>query len=35
MVCHLPEMLEEYYQVQGWTKDGIPGEEVLNRLGLS
>ncbi len=35
MVCHLPEMLEEYYQVQGWTKDGVPGEEVLSRLGLA
>jgi len=35
MVCHLEEMLEEYYQVQGWTEDGIPGEEMLNRLGLA
>jgi len=35
MVCHLPEMLEEYYQVQGWTEDGVPGEEILNRLGLA
>ena len=34
MVCHLEEMLEEYYQVQGWTEDGIPGDEVLGRLGL-
>ena len=34
MVCHLEEMLEEYYQVQGWTEDGIPGDEVLSRLGL-
>ncbi|HCY85439.1 MAG TPA: aldehyde ferredoxin oxidoreductase [Desulfobacteraceae bacterium] len=34
MVCHLDEMLEEYYQVQGWTEDGFPGSEVLTRLGL-
>ncbi len=34
MVCHLEEMLEEYYQVQGWTEDGIPGDELLSRLGL-
>ena len=34
MVCHLEEMLEEYYQVQGWSEDGIPGDEVLGRLGL-
>jgi len=34
MVCHLQEMLDEYYRVQGWTEDGIPGEEVLSRLGL-
>jgi len=35
MVCHLPEMLEEYYQVRGWTEDGVPGEEILYRLGLA
>lgn len=35
LVCHLQEMLEEYYQVQGWTEDGVPGEEILNRLGLA
>jgi aldehyde:ferredoxin oxidoreductase len=34
MVCHLEEMLEEYYQVQGWSEDGIPADEVLGRLGL-
>jgi aldehyde:ferredoxin oxidoreductase len=34
MVCHLEEMLEEYYQLQGWSEDGIPGDEVLSRLGL-
>lgn len=35
MVCHLEEMLEEYYQVQGWTENGVPAEQVLNRLGLA
>jgi len=35
MVCHLQQMLEEYYQVQGWTEDGAPSEKVLNRLGLA
>ncbi len=34
LVCHLDEMLDEYYKVQGWTGDGIPGKEVLDRLGL-
>ncbi len=34
LVCHLDEMLDEYYKVQGWTGDGIPGKEVLERLGL-
>jgi aldehyde:ferredoxin oxidoreductase len=34
MVCHLEEMLDEYYQVQGWTDDGIPKKDVLGRLGL-
>ena len=35
MVCHLDEMLEEYYDVQGWTEDGFPGSDVLKRLGLN
>jgi aldehyde:ferredoxin oxidoreductase len=34
-VCHLEEMLDEYYQVQGWTKDGIPTAERLRSLGLA
>lgn len=33
-VCHLDEMLDEYYDVRGWTANGIPGKEVLARLGL-
>jgi aldehyde:ferredoxin oxidoreductase len=34
-VCHLEEMLDEYYQVQGWTEDGIPTAERLRSLGLA
>jgi aldehyde:ferredoxin oxidoreductase len=34
-VCHLDEMLDEYYQEQGWTNDGIPTEEKLKELGLA
>ncbi len=35
MVCHLDEMLDEYYDVQSWTQDGIPTKERLKNLGLS
>jgi aldehyde:ferredoxin oxidoreductase len=31
----LDEMLDEYYQEQGWTNDGIPTEEKLKELGLA
>ncbi len=34
MVCHLQEMLNEYYQEQNWTSDGIPNENRLKELGL-
>lgn len=34
MVCHLDEMLDEYYEVQNWTDDGIPTDERLESLGL-
>jgi aldehyde:ferredoxin oxidoreductase len=34
-VCHLDEMLDEYYQIRGWTPDGIPTEEKLRELGLA
>lgn len=33
-VCHLDEMLDEYYLHRGWTTDGIPKEETLKRLDL-
>jgi aldehyde:ferredoxin oxidoreductase len=29
------KMLDEYYQLRGWTKNGIPTEETLKRLGLA
>jgi aldehyde:ferredoxin oxidoreductase len=33
-VVHLEEMLEEYYQVRGWTSDGIPTDAKKKELGL-
>ncbi|MDR3577749.1 MAG: aldehyde ferredoxin oxidoreductase family protein [Anaerolineaceae bacterium] len=33
-VSHVPEMLPEYYQLRGWTPDGVPTEEKLASLGL-
>ncbi len=34
MVCHLDEMLDDYYEVQGWTADGIPEGAVIKKLRL-
>jgi aldehyde:ferredoxin oxidoreductase len=34
VICHLDEMLEQYYQIRGWSQDGLPTEEKLNDLGL-
>ena len=31
---HLETMLPEYYQLRGWTAEGVPTNETLNRLGL-
>jgi aldehyde:ferredoxin oxidoreductase len=31
----LGEMLSEYYQVRGWSEEGIPTPEKLRDLGLS
>jgi aldehyde:ferredoxin oxidoreductase len=35
----LPEieqkLLDSYYEFRGWSEDGIPGRETLNRLGLN
>ncbi len=33
-VSKLKEMLPEYYEKRGWTKDGIPTDEKLKALGL-
>jgi len=33
-VCELDKMLPEYYQVRGWSKDGIPTPDTRARLGL-
>jgi aldehyde:ferredoxin oxidoreductase len=35
LVCHLEEMLDDYYRLRGWTNDGIPTNERLQVLGLS
>jgi aldehyde:ferredoxin oxidoreductase len=31
---HLEKMLEEYYEVRGWSEDGIPTEERLKELDI-
>ena len=33
-VCELPVMLPEYYEYRGWTDDGEPTTQTLQRLGL-
>jgi len=33
-VCELDKMLPEYYQVRGWSKEGVPTAETRTRLGL-
>ncbi|MGC2857193.1 aldehyde ferredoxin oxidoreductase family protein [Novispirillum sp. DQ9] len=34
MVAPLDKMLPEYYQLRGWTPDGIPTNETVQRLAL-
>jgi aldehyde:ferredoxin oxidoreductase len=34
-VADLPVMLAEYYEIRGWSADGIPTSETRQRLGLS
>ena len=29
------KLLDAYYEFKGWTDDGIPGKETLDRLGLT
>lgn len=33
-VNELDKMLPEYYEVRGWTKEGVPTGETMGRLGL-
>jgi aldehyde:ferredoxin oxidoreductase len=34
MVSHQDEFLDKYYQLRGWTKDGIPTAPKLKEMGL-
>ncbi len=34
LVSQLGKMLPEYYQLRGWTKDGVPSNETIKRLAL-
>lgn len=34
-VVHLEQMLKEYYQERGWSREGIPTETKLKELGLN
>jgi aldehyde:ferredoxin oxidoreductase len=34
-VCQLGDMLPEYYELRGWSPDGVPGAEKLDQLGLA
>ena len=34
MVAELGKMLPEYYTLRGWTADGVPTNETLQRLAL-
>jgi aldehyde:ferredoxin oxidoreductase len=34
LVCRLGEMLPEYYELRGWSKEGVPTADTLKRLGL-
>jgi aldehyde:ferredoxin oxidoreductase len=35
MICHLDEMLPEYYGLRGWDQDGRPTSAKLGQLGLA
>ena len=30
----LDRMLDQYYELRGWTRDGVPPDEKLSQLGL-
>jgi aldehyde:ferredoxin oxidoreductase len=33
-VCGLDVMLPEYYSLRGWSVDGVPSSQTLERLGV-
>lgn len=33
-VAHSDAFLDKYYELRGWTKEGVPSRETLKRLGL-
>lgn len=35
LVAQIPAMLPEYYQLRGWTTEGVPTPQTLARLGLA
>ena len=35
MVCHLEEMLTDYYTLRGWSQDGIPLQKKIRELDLA
>jgi aldehyde:ferredoxin oxidoreductase len=35
VITHLDALLDEYYDLRGWTRDGIPTSEKLEKLRLS
>jgi aldehyde:ferredoxin oxidoreductase len=35
LVARIPQMLPEYYELRGWTPQGVPTGETLARLGLA
>lgn len=35
MIRNLDKFLDKYYQLRGWTPEGIPSSDKLNKLGLS
>jgi len=35
IVRHLDKFLDRYYEIRGWTPEGIPSTQKLNELGLS
>jgi aldehyde:ferredoxin oxidoreductase len=34
LVSRLDVMLPEYYELRGWSAEGVPGPEILSRLGV-